>query len=181
MATRTQDNPNDSGAFEIDQIDKLRLQPRKRSERASKAPEKTKFPAVINGVIARLREHFKAVTNPDEATNKFQDPSISDYLDEESGERNADLDFVILEVQFLVETLLEHEHISQEVKQRSSNQIKQIEDTLESLSDRYQSNEREVRGAKPDIRYGYLEPKVQKVYDGIHEALEMIKDQYGIR
>lgn len=177
MGTKISNNPNDSDAFRIDQ---LRLRPKKKGERGP-ASEQEKFSVVIHGVLAEVRKDFGKISKVGEGSEDFLDPAVSDFIDEESGERNADLGDVMVEIQFLVESLLENGYVSQQVKRRTSVQISQIEEKLEMLADRYQSGERGVRGVQPDPRYGYLEPDIQTVYDGIHKALEKIKDHLGIR
>lgn len=176
MGTKTS-NPHDSDAFRVDQ---LRLRPKKRGEKGPVLPREV-FSEAINTILTTVRGDFDAVSKVGEGSDEFLDPSVSDFIDEESGERNADLGDVILEIQFLVGNLLESGPISKEARQRAAAHIHQIEERLESLFDRYQSGERGVRGVQADPRYGYLEPDIQKVYDGIHEALDKIKGHLGSR
>jgi hypothetical protein len=183
MGSKTQERAenNDSGSFDIDQF---RMKPAKtrrttnESVNEEKPVERDRLSKRMASVMGEMRKAFDAISAVGEEGESFLEAS-SEYTLEESGDRDNDLELVTFEVQFLVDSILEHEEIGTAEKNKRLEEIKAIEEKMEDLSWRYQSDERDVRGAQPHAQYGYLEPAIQKVYDQISTALRGMKRYLG--
>lgn len=142
---------------------------------------KEEFAQAVTPVLVEIRKAFEEITSVGEGSGDFIDPSVSDYADEESDQKNQDLDKLIVSVKSLVDKILKKEIIRSGERNRRLEDVGSIEVQMVELSNRFQSGERGLRGVRPHPLYGMLEADIGSIYDNLTIVLEDVKKYLDAR